>query len=144
MITGINEYKTLTKHISYQCKYQFDGRNFNSDQWWNNDKYWCKRKKRHAWEKNYFWNPSTCSCENGKYLASIMDNLTITCDEIRDVEGTSCIEKKRTCKTQCFLILLVSLWITIALLIAVSIYSYLTKYQKYFNKNIDYHFNTKN
>ena len=39
MITGINEYKTLTKHISYQCKYRFDGRNCNSDQWWNNDKY---------------------------------------------------------------------------------------------------------
>ena len=26
--------------------------------------------------------PLTCSCENGKYLASIMDDLVITCDEI--------------------------------------------------------------
>ena len=30
MITGINELKTLTKHISCKCKYNFDGRNCNS------------------------------------------------------------------------------------------------------------------
>ena len=29
------------------------------------------------------WNPATCNCENGKYLASIMDDSVITCDEIR-------------------------------------------------------------
>ena len=29
----------------------------------------------------YIWNLATCSCENGKYLASIMDNSAITCDE---------------------------------------------------------------
>ena len=38
MIIGINESKTLTKHISCKCKSNFDGRNCNSDQWWNNDK----------------------------------------------------------------------------------------------------------
>ena len=38
MITGINESKTLTKHISCECKCKFDGRKCNSDQWWNNDK----------------------------------------------------------------------------------------------------------
>ena len=32
MITGINESKTLTKHISYKCKARFDGRKCNSDQ----------------------------------------------------------------------------------------------------------------
>ena len=32
MITGINESKTLTKHISCQCKCRFDGRKGNSDQ----------------------------------------------------------------------------------------------------------------
>ena len=31
MITGINELKTLTKHISCECKCKFDGRNCNSD-----------------------------------------------------------------------------------------------------------------
>ena len=34
MITGINELKTLTKHISCQCKCKSDGRICKSDQWW--------------------------------------------------------------------------------------------------------------
>ena len=32
--------------------------------------------------KNYTWNPAVRSCENGKYLASITDDLFITCDGI--------------------------------------------------------------
>ena len=32
MITGINEPKTLIKHISCKCKCKFDGRICNSDQ----------------------------------------------------------------------------------------------------------------
>ena len=32
MITGINESKTLTKHILCKCKCKFDGRKCNSDQ----------------------------------------------------------------------------------------------------------------
>ena len=31
-------------------------------------------------------NPTTCSCKNGKYFASITDNSVITCDEIIDVK----------------------------------------------------------
>ena len=31
-------------------------------------------------KKNYIWNPATCNCENGKYLASIMNDSAITCD----------------------------------------------------------------
>ena len=38
MVTGINELKTLTKHISCECKCGFDGRKCNSGRWWNNDK----------------------------------------------------------------------------------------------------------
>ena len=38
MITGINESKTLTKHISCEYECRFDGRKCNSDQWWNNRK----------------------------------------------------------------------------------------------------------
>ena len=45
MITGINESKTLTKHISCECKCKFDGRKCNSNQKWNNDKCWYKCKK---------------------------------------------------------------------------------------------------
>ena len=58
-----------------------------------------------------------------------MDDSTIMCDEIIDVKESNFNEKKVTCKTQNFYILLVFLLITIALLIAVSIYCYLTKYQ---------------
>ena len=32
MITGMNELKTLTKHISCKCKCKFDGKRCNSDQ----------------------------------------------------------------------------------------------------------------
>ena len=47
MVTGINESKTLTKHISCECKYKFDGMKCKSNQWWNNKK--CRResKKHH-------------------------------------------------------------------------------------------------
>ena len=33
-------------------------------------------------QKNYSWNPSTCICENGKSLKSIVDTSVIVCDEI--------------------------------------------------------------
>ena len=59
MITGINELKTLKKHISCECKCRFDGRKCNSDQWGNNNKCRCECKKCHVCEKDYIWNPST-------------------------------------------------------------------------------------
>ena len=31
-------------------------------------------RKHHVCEKDYIWNPSTCSCENRKYLARIIDS----------------------------------------------------------------------
>ena len=89
MITGINESKTLAKHISCECKCKFDGRRCNAVQWCNNHKWWCDCEKRHLCEKEYIWNPSTCSCENGKYLASTMDDSAIMCDEIIDAEAKS-------------------------------------------------------
>ena len=33
-------------------------------------------------EKGYTWKPATCNSENGKYLATIMDDSAIMCDEI--------------------------------------------------------------
>ena len=60
MITGINESKTLTKQIPCECECRFNGRKCHLDQWWNNEKYWCECKKRHAWEKDYVWNPAKC------------------------------------------------------------------------------------
>ena len=51
MITGINELRTLTKHISCKCKCKFDRRKCNSDQRWNNDKCGCVCKRRHVCKK---------------------------------------------------------------------------------------------
>ena len=45
MITGINELKTLIKHISCKCKCKFDGTKCNLYEWWNNNKCWCDCKK---------------------------------------------------------------------------------------------------
>ena len=66
-----------------------------------------------------------------------MDDSTITCDEImesydeeRKAFPTIFNEKKATCKTQNFYILLAFLLTTIALFIAVSICCYLIKYPR--------------
>ena len=82
MITGMNELKTLTKHISCKCKKRFDRRKFYSNQWWNNDKYQCENRIHHLCKKDYVWNPPTCSCKNGKNLASIMHESAIMCDDV--------------------------------------------------------------
>ena len=55
----------------------------------------CANKKRHVCEKDYIWNLVTCSCENGKYLASVMDDSVITWDEIIE----SCDEETKTIPT---------------------------------------------
>ena len=96
-----------------------------SVQWWNNNKCLCECKKRHECEKDYNWNPSTCSCENGRYLVNIMDDLAITCDEVIEsydketkTTSTNFDKKKAICNTQNIYILLAFLLITIALLIA--------------------------
>ena len=136
MITGINELKTFTKHISCECKCRFDERKRKSDQWWNNNKCQCECNEPHVCGKDYFWNPPTCNFENGKYLASIMDDSVITCDEIiesydRETKTvpTNFNEKNITCRTPNFYILLAFLLITMVLLIVISIYSYQIKYR---------------
>ena len=96
-------------------------------------------------KKDYFRNPATCNCENGKYLGSIVDHSKITCDEIIESydEETNFNEKKATCKTQNFYILLAFLLISIALLIAVSIYCCLIKYRPKQKHLLPFH-NTNN
>ena len=79
-------------------------------------------------KKDYIWNPATYSCKNDKYVAKIIaDDSMIKCDEI--VKETKTIpknfnEKKQPVK-QNFFILLAFLSVTMAFLIAVSIYCYL-------------------
>ena len=58
----------------------------NVIQKWNTNKCWCDCKKHHICEQDFIWNPASCSCKNGKYLASIIDNSVIMCNEINDEE----------------------------------------------------------
>ena len=51
-----------------------------------------KIKKKLCVQKNYIWNPSTCTCENGRYTRSIIDDSVITCDEI--IEETNTVPTK--------------------------------------------------
>ena len=41
-----------------------------------------KCKNYRTCKKDYSWNPSTCICENGNCLKSIVDDSVIACDEI--------------------------------------------------------------
>ena len=96
MITGINELKILAKHVSCECKYKFNEKKCNSNQWWNNHKCQCDCKRHHICEKDYIWNFATRSCKNGKYLASIIDNLVIICNEITDVDAETKVNDEET------------------------------------------------
>ena len=76
MIIGINESKTVKKHISCERKCKFDGTKCTSNQWRNNEKCWWECKnfmylKKLSIESNKF------ICKNGKYLASIIDDSMI-------------------------------------------------------------------
>ena len=100
MITDKNEAKTITKHISCDCKCKFNSTPCNSNQKWNhktchvNVKIIVHAKRiiniitdidfinKKDNQKDYSWNPSTRICKNGKYLKSIADTSVITCDEI--------------------------------------------------------------
>ena len=144
MVTGINESRTLTKHISCEFKCKFDGRKCNSHQKWNNEKCRCKYKKHHTCKKDDICNPATCSCKNGKYLAIIIDDSVITCDEI--IETAKYIPTKIVLTNSTstnFYILLTFLLITISLLIAVSIYCYLIKYRAKQKHLLPYHITNK-
>ena len=95
MITGINKSKSLIKQISYQCKCKFDGRKCDSNQKWNKNKHRSEFKnlnEHYVCVKNYIWNPTKWTCENGKYLGSIIVDSVVTCGEI--IEATKTVLTK--------------------------------------------------
>ena len=67
-------------------------------------------------KKGYVQSPSTCFCENRKYLATAMYNSAVMCNKVIGSfeEERNFNEKKATCKTKNFDILLEFLLITIA------------------------------
>ena len=99
MIVNKNEAKTMTKHISCDCKCKFSSTTCNSNQKWNNKK--CQRecKNCRTCKKDYSWNPSTCICENSKYLKSNVDNSVIASDEIISVMDIVSIKVTSTIAT---------------------------------------------
>ena len=63
MITGIDESKTLTKHISCKCKCKFDGRTCNSNQKLKmiNVGASVKIQENHCvYKKGFICNPAAC------------------------------------------------------------------------------------
>ena len=90
--------------------------------------------QRYVCEKYYIRNPATFRCENGRYLAIIIDDFAITFDELIESynEETKTIrtnfnEKNPICQRQIFYILLAFLLITIAVMIAVIVFCSLLK-----------------
>ena len=83
MITGVNEWKTLTKYVSCKCKYIVDSRNCNSKKWnISICRSECKNSKKHrVCGKDYIWNPARCGYE-GEYVENI--DLLNSCDETID------------------------------------------------------------
>ena len=62
-------------------------------------------------KKNYIWIPAICSCENGKYSSSIMNDSGIICYKVLDADvesnnKTNFNEKKAICKTHILLVFL--------------------------------------
>ena len=136
MITRINELKTLTKHISCECKCKFDGRNCNPDQWWNNENVDVSVKNV-MYVKKILFGILLHVIVKIPYLPSIMDDSAIMCDQIIESyqEETNFNEKKQPVKCK-----LAFLLVTTALLIAVSIYCYLIKYGGKQNHLLPFHF----
>ena len=50
-------------------------------------------------KRDYIYNPATCSCETGKYVGRIIDDLVITSDEIIDAVVKSYDKETKTVPT---------------------------------------------
>ena len=68
IITNKNEAKTMTKHVSCDCKCKFNSTACNSSQKWNNKTCECEYKNYRKCKKDYSCNPRTSICEISKYL----------------------------------------------------------------------------
>ena len=60
MITNKNKVKTMTKHISRECKCKFNSTTCNSNQKWDNKTCQCECKNYRKCKNDYSWNPTTC------------------------------------------------------------------------------------
>ena len=139
MITTKNEARTIAKHISCNCKYNFNSTTCNSNKKWNKEACQCEGKNYHNC-KNYFsWNLNTCICENRKYLKIIANTSVIDCDEIISVMdivsikmtnimatnvSINCHTKKCRYKIDCYILHTVLLVTILLLVITIVCYDY--------------------
>ena len=100
------------------------------------------QKASHIWKK--IFGILLHVAEKKFYLVSIIEDSVITCDEIIDAEETVTVTtnlmKKKQRVKQNFYILIAVLLITIALLIAFSIYCYMVKLKSKQNHLSAYYF----
>ena len=82
IITNKDEAKTMTEHISCDCKCKFNSITCSSKQKSNNKICQCECKNFCKCEKDYGLNPSKFIYENSKYLNSVADTSVNKCDEI--------------------------------------------------------------
>ena len=67
MITNKSDAKTMTKHISCDCKCKFNSTACNLNQKWNNKIYQCKYENYRNCKKDCSRNPGTYISENSNY-----------------------------------------------------------------------------
>ena len=91
----------------------------------------CECKNYRKCKKYFSWNPSTCTCENSKYLKNIAHTSVIKCDEIicygccinkndkysNKFITKNCHSKKARYKIDCYILLAVLLVIILLLII---------------------------
>ena len=51
---------SLVKHMSCDCKCEYNSTIFNSNQKWNSETCQCEYKKYCTCKRDYNWNPSVC------------------------------------------------------------------------------------
>ena len=112
MITRTNESKTLTKHISCDCKHKFDGRKCNSNQKWNKHLHRrvYKTQQNITYMKKIIFGILRRLLD--EYSKSIIGDSVITCNEITDAvaqsyddtsDAMSKNNKKATCNLVCYI-----------------------------------------
>ena len=140
----------MEKHILCDCKCKYNSTICDSNQEWNNKTYYCKCKNHHTCQKDYSLNPTTCTCENTKYLKRIDDTSVIENNEIipvmdivsknmtNTIAGNVSInsdDKKVRYKLNCYILHIVLLLIILVLIITIICYHYAKNRSK--QKSID-------
>ena len=93
MITRANLSKTLTKHVCILCKFDINVNLMAESVIQIKSEH--HKHNNHICETDYIWNPATCSCKTGKYLAIVIGNSVTMSDEVMDGESKSYNEETK-------------------------------------------------